>query len=170
VGALQDQLQAITQLLKGDRESVEDKVRQLLDRSRRLEKEIEQIKGRLANSQGSELAEQAVEVDGIKVLAARLDEADAKTLRDTVDQLKQKLKAAAIVLAATEGDKIRLVAGVTTSETGRIKAGELVNAVARQVGGKGGGRADLAQAGGTDPSRLEAALRSVPEWVRMHLS
>ncbi|MCP5419884.1 MAG: alanine--tRNA ligase [Gammaproteobacteria bacterium] len=168
--ALQGQVQEIAELLKGDRDGVEDKVRQLLEKNRRLEKEVEQLKSRLASSQGSELVDQATEIAGIKVLAAQLEGADAKTLRDTVDQLKNKLKKAAIVLAATEDGKIRLVAGVTSGETGRIKAGELVNAVAQQVGGKGGGRADLAQAGGTDPTHLEAALRSVPDWVRTHLS
>jgi alanyl-tRNA synthetase len=111
-----------------------------------------------------------VDVDGIKVLAARLDGVDAKTLREAVDRYKEQLKAAAIVLATVEDDKVRLVAGVTAGETARIKAGDLVNMVARQVGGKGGGRPDLAQAGGTDPTHLDAALRSAPEWVRAQLA
>ena len=113
---------------------------------------------------------QAVQVDGIKVLAARLDGVDAKTLREAVDRYKDQLKAAAVVLATVEDGKVRLVAGVTPAETRRIKAGDLVNAVAQQVGGKGGGRPDMAQAGGTDPAKLDVALRSVPEWVRDRLA
>ena len=103
------------------------------------------------------------------MLAARLDGVDPKSLRDTVDQLKNKLGSAAVVLATVSGDKVSLVAGVTADNTQKVKAGELVNMVAQQVGGKGGGRPDMAQAGGTDPSGLEAALRSVPEWVRQQL-
>ena len=131
-----------------------------------MEKDLEQLKGRLASGQGADLLSQAVEIDGIKVLAARLDGVDAKTLREAVDRYKAQLKAAAVVLATVEDGKVRLVAGVTPAETARIKAGDLVNEVARQVGGKGGGRPDLAQAGGTDPAQLDAALRAVPEWVR----
>ena len=108
-------------------------------------------------------------MDGIKVLAARLEGVDAKTLREAVDRCKAQLKAAAVVLATVEEGKVRLVAGVTPAETQRIKAGDLVNLVAQQVGGKGGGRADLAQAGGTDPSRLDEALRAVPQWVHSQL-
>jgi alanyl-tRNA synthetase len=111
-----------------------------------------------------------VAVNGIQVLAARLDGVDAKTLREAVDRCKEQLKAAAVVLATVEEGKVRLVAGVTAAETARIKAGELVNQVAQQVGGKGGGRADLAQAGGTDPAGLDAALRAVPDWVRARLA
>ncbi|MEE4377191.1 MAG: alanine--tRNA ligase [Candidatus Competibacteraceae bacterium] len=170
VNNLQHQLHGVAQLIKGERDSVTDKVQQLVEKGRRLEKELEQLKAKLASEQGSELADQAIDINGIKVLAARLDGADVKTLRDTVDQLKNKLKAAAIVLAAVENDKVRLVAGVTASETQRLKAGELVNLVAQQVGGKGGGRADMAQAGGADPTHLEAALSSVPEWVKAQLS
>ena len=108
-------------------------------------------------------------MDGIKVLAARLEGGDAKSLRDTVDQLKNKLGAAAVVLAAVDGDKVSLVAGVTKDETKRIRAGDLVNNVAQQVGGKGGGRPDMPQAGGKDPSGLDAALQAVPDWVRGQL-
>ncbi|MDQ2696482.1 MAG: alanine--tRNA ligase [Pseudomonadota bacterium] len=169
IAAVQNRLLAIAQLVRGDRETVEDKVRQLVDRARRLEKDLEQIKAQMASRQGSDLADRAVEVDGVRVLAARLEGADAKVLRDTVDRLKNTLKSAAVVLAAVEEGKVRLVAGVTADQTDRIKAGELVNAVARQVGGKGGGRADLAQAGGTDPAGLDAALGSVPHWVRERL-
>jgi alanyl-tRNA synthetase len=169
VKELQTRLRQVAQLVKGDRSNVDEKVQQLVDRSRRLEKEIEQLKAKLAGSQGGDLAGEAIDIGGIKVLAARLDGADAKTLRAAVDRLKDKLKTAAIVLAAVEDGKVRLVAGVTPDQMRLIKAGELVNEVARQVGGKGGGRADMAQAGGNDPSHLEAALRSVPNWIRSRL-
>jgi len=129
------------------------------------DKEIAALKGKLASSQGDDLVTQAVDVKGIKVLAAQLDGADAKTLRDTLDQLKNKLKTAAIVLAAVDGDKVQLAAGVTADSVGKVKAGELVNFVAQQVGGKGGGKPDMAMAGGTDASKLGAALASVQGWV-----
>ncbi len=167
--ALERRLAQVARLVKGDQDSLEDKVRGLVERGRRLEKELEQLKARLASSQGGDLASQAVEIDGIQVLAASLEGADVKTLRDTVDQLKHKLKSAAVVLASVEDGKVRLVAGVTKDQMSRIKAGELVNAVAEQVGGKGGGRPDMAQAGGSNPSGLEAALRSVPRWVESRL-
>ncbi len=163
-------LARIAELLKGSREDVDERVRQLLERSRGLEKEVERLKGKLASSQGDELADQAVDVDGVRVLAARLDGADAKTLRETVDQLKNKLGSAAVVLAAVSGEKVSLVAGVTKDRLDRIKAGDLVNAVALQVGGRGGGRADMAQAGGTQPEHLDAALSAVPAWVRERLA
>ncbi|QIL72991.1 alanine--tRNA ligase [Diaphorobacter sp. HDW4B] len=136
-----------------------------LDQIKTLEKEVAALKGKLASSQGDELVTQAVDVKGIKVLAAKLDGADAKTLRDTMDKLKDKLGAAAIVLAAVDGDKVQLAAGVTKAETAKVKAGELVNFVAQQVGGKGGGKPDMAMAGGTDASGLAAALASVQAWV-----
>ncbi|MDS4041771.1 MAG: DHHA1 domain-containing protein, partial [Candidatus Competibacter sp.] len=170
ITALQDRARQVAQLVKGDRDNFPDKVRQLVERTRQLEREIEQLKGRLASGQGADLLGQTVEVDGIKVLAARLDGVDAKTLREAVDRYKDQLKAAAVVLATVEDGKVRLVAGVTPAETARLKAGELVNVVARQVGGKGGGRPDMAQAGGTDPAKLDHALRSVPEWVRSQLA
>ncbi|HET7922502.1 MAG TPA: alanine--tRNA ligase, partial [Gammaproteobacteria bacterium] len=162
-------LRNVAELTRGGLDNIEDKVSQLLERNRKLEKELEQLKGKLASRQGGDLAAQAVDVNGVKVLASRLEGADAKTLRDTVDQLKNKLGTAAIVLAAVEDEKVRLVAGVTADRMARLKAGELVNAVAQQVGGKGGGRPDLAQAGGDNPAALDAALRSVPDWVRNHL-
>ena len=142
----------------------------VLDQVRALEKEITALKGKLASAQGDELLAQAVDVKGIKVLAAVLQGADAKTLRETLDKLKDKLKTAAIVLAVVEfgkdgGGKVQLAAGVTADSIGRVKAGELVNFVAAQVGGKGGGKPDLAMAGGTDPSGLARALAAVPGWV-----
>jgi alanyl-tRNA synthetase len=134
-----------------------------------LEKELSRLKSRMASAQGEDLVSQAVEVKGTRVLAATLEGADAKALRDTLDRLKDKLKSAAIVLATAQDGKVSLVAGVTADLTGRVKAGELVNHVAQQVGGKGGGRADMAQAGGTDPSGLAKALASVQAWVAQRL-
>jgi alanyl-tRNA synthetase len=141
------------------------RVAALLDQVRGLEKELDALKGRLASAQGDELVARAVDVAGIKVLAATLQGVDAKALRETLDKLKDKLKSAAIVLATVDGAKVQLAAGVTPDRMGRIKAGELVNFVAMQVGGKGGGKPDLAMAGGSDPSRLAAALDSVRGWV-----
>ncbi|MDX1656165.1 MAG: DHHA1 domain-containing protein, partial [Candidatus Competibacteraceae bacterium] len=170
MGRVQQRLNRVASLVKADRDTVEERVQTLVERARRLEKELEQLKGRLASSQGGDLAARAVEVDGIQVLAANLEGADVKTLRDTVDQLKNKLKSAAVVLAAVEQGKVRLVAGVTKDQTARVRAGDLVNVVAQQVGGKGGGRPDMAQAGGSDPTQLEAALQRVPDWVRAQLA
>jgi alanyl-tRNA synthetase len=138
----------------------------LLEQLRETEKEMTALKGRLASAQGDELVAQAVDINGMKVLAAVLQGADAKVLRDTVDKLKDKLKSAAIVLAAVDGAKVQLAAGVTADRMGKVKAGELVNFVASQVGGKGGGKPDMAMAGGTDPSGLPAALAGVVDWVR----
>ncbi|MBX3656198.1 MAG: alanine--tRNA ligase [Ramlibacter sp.] len=137
----------------------------MLEQMRELEKELAGLKGKLASVQGDELVNQAVDVKGIKVLAAQLNGADAKALRETMDKLKGKLKTAAIVLAAVDGGKVQLAAGVTADSVGKVKAGELVNFVAQQVGGKGGGKADMAMAGGTDASQLGAALQSVQGWV-----
>jgi len=158
-------LDSLAKLVKGSRDDVADKVSQLLERQRKLEKELEQLKGKLASSAGSDLASQAEDVSGIKVLAARVDGADAKALRDTVDQLKNKLGTSAIVLGSADGNKVTLIAGVSKDATDRIKAGDLVNCVAQQVGGKGGGRPDMAQAGGNDPASLDSALASVNAWV-----
>ncbi|WP_043004995.1 alanine--tRNA ligase [Comamonas testosteroni] len=140
-----------------------------LDQIKALEKEIAALKGKLASSQGDELATTAADVNGVKVLAAKLEGADAKTLRDTMDKLKDKLGAAVIVLAAVDGDKVQLAAGVTKTETAKVKAGELVNFVAQQVGGKGGGKPDMAMAGGTDAAAVPAALASVQAWVAERL-
>ncbi len=156
-------------MVKAGRGDLDEKVALLVERSRQLEKELEALKGKLASAAGSSLADQAVEVNGIKVLAANLEGADPKSLRDTVDQLKNKLGEAAVVLATVKDGKVSLVAGVTQGQTARLKAGELVNAVAQQVGGKGGGRPDMAMAGGTDPPGLPGALASVPDWVRERL-
>ena len=165
----EQRLQRIAELVKGSREDAEEKIAQLQDKYRSLEKELQQLKGKLASNQGSDLASQAIEINGIKVLAARMEGADNKMLRETLDQLKNKLGSAAVVLGAVDGDKVMLVAGVTRDQTGSIKAGELVNQVAQQVGGKGGGRPDMAQAGGNQPEHLDAALKSVPEWVQQQL-
>lgn len=140
-----------------------------LDQIKALEKEIAALKGKLASSQGDELVTQAADVKGVKVLAARLEGADAKTLRETMDKLKDKLGAAVVVLAAVDGDKVQLAAGVTKAETAKVKAGELVNFVAQQVGGKGGGKPDMAMAGGTDAGAVPAALASVQAWVAERL-
>jgi alanyl-tRNA synthetase len=174
-GALQwikeseDQLSTIANVVKSSASDAKNKVLQLVERNKVLEKELNQLKAKLAMQAGSDLASSAIDIDGIKVLAHNVEGADPKSLRDTLDQLKNKLGSAAIVLGTSNGDKVSLIAGVTKDQTGRIKAGDLVNAVAIQVGGKGGGRPDMAQAGGTNPAALEAALQSVPEWVRNHL-
>jgi len=158
-------LQQVAAMLKGSRDDVSERVKQMVERNRQLEKELEQLKGKLASSAGSDLAAQAQDVKGIKVLAAKLEGTDAKALRDIVDQLKNKLGTAAIVLATVSGDKVSLAAGVTKDATDRVKAGELVNHVACQVGGKGGGRPDMAMAGGNDPAAVDGALASVIDWV-----
>ena len=155
--------------LKSSPAEVPSRLNQVLEQVRSLEKELAAVKGKLASSQGDELLLQAVDVKGLKVLAAKLDGADAKALRETLDKLKDKLKTAAIVLAAVEGGKVQLAAGVTNDSISRVKAGELVNFVAQQVGGKGGGKADMAMAGGTDASQLDTALASVVAWVSAKL-
>jgi alanyl-tRNA synthetase len=165
VQAQQDQLDQAAAVLKTRPEELAHKISQLQEGMRGLEKELARLKSSLAASQGDELLSQAVEVQGVKVLAAMLQGADAKALRETLDQLKQKLKSAVLVLAANEGARVSLIAGVTADLTARVKAGELVNHVAQQVGGKGGGRADMAQAGGTDAAALPQALASVAAWV-----
>ncbi len=151
--------------LKAPVTELTQRVTQTLDQVKALEKELAALKGKLASAQGDELLGQAVDIKGLKVLAARLEGADAKTLRETMDKLKDKLKTAAIVLATVDGGKVQLAAGVTSDSTSRLKAGELVNFVAQQVGGKGGGKPDMAMAGGTDASGLNNALASVQAWV-----
>lgn len=151
--------------LKAQPEELTQRIAQVQDHVKALEKELAGLKSRLASNQGDELLAQAVDVNGIKVLAATLEGADVATLRETMDKLKDKLKTAAIVLASVKDGKVSLIAGVTADATSKVKAGELVNFVAQQVGGKGGGRPDMAQAGGTDPSGLPNALQGVAAWV-----
>jgi alanyl-tRNA synthetase len=160
--------------LKAPVGEVTAKIAQVLDNVKLLERELAKVKSKLASSQGEDLAGQAVEVKGkggigMRVLAAALEGADAKTLRETVDKLKEELKSAAIVLGAVADGKVSLIAGVTADLTAKLKAGELVNFVAQQVGGKGGGRPDMAQAGGTEPAKLPAALQSVKAWVEQRV-
>jgi alanyl-tRNA synthetase len=162
-------LAEVSAALKAPVGEVTGRIAQMQEAVKTLERELARVKGKLASSQGDDLAAQAVDIKGIKVLAARLDGADAKVLRETVDQLKNKLKTAAIVLASVDGDKVQLAAGVTQDAIGRIKAGELVNFVAQQVGGKGGGKPDMAMAGGTDASKLPAALDSVRGWAEQRV-
>jgi alanyl-tRNA synthetase len=161
----------IAQLVHGSPDETATKVREALERIRALEKENRGLKDKLALGQGSDLAATAVDVDGVMVLATRVDGADAGALRSAVDQLKSRLGSAIVVLGSVESDsKVVLVAGVTQDQTGRVKAGELIGAVAAQVGGKGGGRADFAQAGGSNPQALDQALASVTPWVRARLA
>ena len=167
--SLEDTVDGAAAALRAPAAELAGRIGAALEHIRSLEKEVDALKGKLAASQGDELAAQAVEVNGLKVLAATLQGADAKTLRETMDKLKDKLKAAAIVLAAVDGDKVQLAAGVTKAETARVKAGDLVNFVASQVGGKGGGKPDMAMAGGTDAKALPQALASVQGWVAQRL-
>jgi alanyl-tRNA synthetase len=169
VQKLDAQLAEIAGQLKAPAAEVPAKIGQLMDNLRALEKELSRLKGKLASSQGDDLAGQAIDIKGIKVLAATLEGADAKSLRETVDKLKDRLKTAAIVLAAVDGGKVQLAAGVTADATKKLPAGELVNFVAQQVGGKGGGRADMAMAGGTDAAALPKALASVKSWAEARL-
>ena len=162
-------LDSAAQKLKANRDDLLPRLEQLQLSNRSLEKELEALKSKLASQTGGDLAGQAQDIGGIKVLAAMLDGANVKTLRETVDQLKNKLGAAAIVLASHEGDKVSIIAGVTKGETDRIRAGDLANHVAVQCGGRGGGRPDMAQAGGSEPQNLAAALASVPGWVESQL-
>lgn len=170
IGETEKNLQASAQLLKASPDKLQSRIEQVLEKSRQLEKELQALKGQLASQQGASMTDSAVDVEGINVLAARMDSADVNTLRDTVDQLKNKLGTAAVVLASAEDGKVKLIAGVTKDAVDRIQAGKLVNHVAQQVGGKGGGRPDMAQAGGNDPANLDAALSSVVTWVKETLS
>ena len=163
--AQEQKLAGAAAALRTSPQQVGQKITQIIDNVRNLEKELARLKSKLASSQGDDLADQAVAVKGVNVLAAAIDGADAKGLREAMDKLKDKLKSAAIVLASGEGGKVTLIAGVTADLTAKVKAGELVNFVAQQVGGKGGGRPDMAQAGGTDPAKLPQALASVKDWV-----
>ena len=163
-------LTSIAGLLKSPPEKAAEKVEQLLEKTRSLEKQLERLNSKLASSAGDELSAQAIDVAGVKVLAVKLNDVDPKALRDMADQLKNKLGSCAIVLAVVEGDKVSLIAGVSKDKMGQIKAGDLVNFVATQVGGKGGGKPDLAQAGGNNPAGLAEALAGVPAWVKTQLN
>ena len=162
---LEDKINEAAAVLKTHPGDLVSRVTQLQDSLRQAERELDKVNSKLAASQGDELATQAVDINGIKVLAVRLDGADAQVLRETMDALKAKLKTAAIVLASVQGDKVSLIAGVTADSIAKVKAGDLVNFVAQQVGGKGGGKPEMAMAGGTDPSMLGAALAGVKDWV-----
>ena len=164
-------LKELAGLVRGSRDELKDKVREQLERTRQMEREIRTLKDKLASGHGVDLAAGAVDVAGVKVVATKVDGADAGALRTAVDQLKDRLKSAVVVLASVENPaKVVLVAGVTADQTGRIKAGELAGAVAAKMGGRGGGRADFAQAGGSNPEALDAALESVEEFVRARLT
>jgi alanyl-tRNA synthetase len=169
VWKMEDEIQFVEGFYQARGEDLQKKLLIEREEKKALEKQIAQLKSKMATSQGDELAGSAVDVKGIKILAAHIEGADVKTLRDTLDQLKGKLKSSAIVLAASEGQKVSLIAGVTQDLIAKVKAGDLVNFVALQVGGKGGGRPDMAQAGGTNASALPAALDSVRGWVEAKL-
>ncbi|MGQ9830076.1 MAG: alanine--tRNA ligase [Thermochromatium sp.] len=170
VEADEERLLRLAGLLKGGREELDERVTQLIDRVRRLERELEQLKAKVAGAAGQDLAAQAVDIRGVKTLAARLDGADPKVMRVMLDQLKDRLGSAVVVLATESDGKVSLVAGVTPDLTDRLKAGDLIREVAAKVGGKGGGRPDMAQAGGNDPAGLPDALALVPDWVATRLN
>ncbi|MDO9004992.1 MAG: alanine--tRNA ligase [Aquabacterium sp.] len=169
VQAQEQQLQQVADAVKAQPQEAAARIAQIMDNVKSLEKELAALKSKLASSQGDELLAQAQDINGVKVLAAKLDGADAAVLRETMDKLKDKLKSAVILLAAVGDGKVSLIAGVTADATAKVKAGELVNFVAQQVGGKGGGRPDMAQAGGTQPEHLPAALASVAAWAKSKL-
>jgi len=170
LGETEKNLGAIAQLIKATPAEAAERVAQLVEHSRALEKELDRLKSRLASSAGDELVQQAVDVGGVQVLAAQLDGVDAKVLRETADKLRDKLKSCALVLGTVADGKVSLIAAVTPDVIKKIKAGELVNFVATQVGGKGGGKPDLAMAGGSEPGQLPAALASVQAWVQGKLA
>ncbi len=170
LGETEKNLGAIAQLVKATPAEAAERVAQLMEHSRALEKELDRLKSKLASSQGDDLAQQAADVNGVRVLAAQLDGVDAKALRETADKLRGKLKSCALVLGTVADGKVNLIAAVTPDVTDRIKAGELVNFVATQVGGKGGGKPDMAMAGGSEPGHLLAALASVQAWVKTKLT
>jgi alanyl-tRNA synthetase len=167
--SLEDSVAQAAGVLKAPPTELNARLTQVLDQVKALEKEVSALKGKVASAQGDELMTQALDVKGTKLLVAKLDGADAKTLRDTLDKLKDKMKSAVIVLAAVDGEKVNIAAGVTADNVGKVKAGELANFVAQQVGGKGGGKPDMAMAGGTDGAALPKALASVQAWVTERL-
>ncbi|MDN4502872.1 alanine--tRNA ligase [Alteromonadaceae bacterium BrNp21-10] len=160
------QLSSVAGMLKSDHSHLQERVVQVIEQTKSLEKEIEQLKQKMAQQAGSDIVKQAIEINGVKVLSANLEGVEAKSLRDMVDDLKNKLGSGIVVLGVADGDKVSLIAGVTKDLIGKVKAGELVNFVAQQVGGKGGGRPDMAQAGGTQPQNLETAITSVSTWLQ----
>jgi alanyl-tRNA synthetase len=170
VQATNRKLQEAAATLKTGADELPSRIAQVQDQVKSLEKEVNALKSKLAAGQGDELAGKAVDVGGVKVLAATMEGADVNALRETMDKLKDKLGTAAIVLASVLEGKVSLIAGVTKDATGKVKAGELVNFVAQQVGGKGGGRPDMAQAGGTDAAALPQALAGVVNWVGERVS
>jgi len=165
IQSMDQQLKQLGQVLKVAPEAMEDRLKQVLERGRALEKEVEELKSKMASASGDELVDQAEDINGIKVLAARLDDVDSKSLRDTVDRLKDRLGSSVVVIGSADDGKVRLAAGVSKDLLTRIQAGNLVNFVAQQVGGRGGGRPDFAQAGGSQPENLDEALISVQDWV-----
>ncbi|ARU32482.1 alanine--tRNA ligase [Sulfuriferula sp. AH1] len=169
IQAQQRQILDAAALLKTPANELQQKITQIMDNVKALEKELDRLKSKLASTQGDDLANQAVRIGDVNVLAAQLEGADNRILRETLDKLKDKLAPCVIVLASTQGEKVSLIAGVSADQTQRIKAGELVNFVALQVGGKGGGRADMAQAGGISPTQLPSALASVAQWVKQQI-
>ncbi|MGE6265200.1 alanine--tRNA ligase [Aeromonas media] len=166
---LGEQIEEAAALVKGDQFSIADKVRQMMDKAKLMERELEQLKAKLAAQAGSDLLGQVIEINGQKVLIAALEGADPKSLRGMLDELKNQMKSGVVLLATSSEDKVNLIAGVTNDLTAKVKAGELVNLVAQQVGGKGGGRPDMAQAGGTQPAAVLAALQSVHSWLEERL-
>lgn len=166
VGSQQGHLQQIATQVKSGLQEVGTKVSQIVEKNRQLEKELNQLKSKLAAQAGSDLATEAETVNGVQVLAKCLEGVDPKSLRDTVDQLKNKLGHAAVVLSTVKNGKVSLVVGITKAETKKIKAGDLLKHVAQQIDGKGGGRPDLAQGGGSNPDALAGALASVTTWVK----
>ncbi|MGH8671181.1 MAG: DHHA1 domain-containing protein, partial [Burkholderiales bacterium] len=163
-------LEGIAEMLNAQPMEIGSRLNQVMENARALEKELSKIKSKLASSQGDELADQATDAGGVKVLATRLDGVDIKAMRETLDKLKDKLKSCAVVLSTVQDKRVTLLAGVSADLTEKIKAGDLVNFVAQQVGGKGGGRADMAQAGGSEPGKLPQALASVVNWVESRLN
>jgi alanyl-tRNA synthetase len=169
VQELQEELFSVADVLSSSTLEIPNRIQSLIAQNKKLEHELARLKSKIASAQGDEMLNQAVDINGVKVLAALLEGADAATLRETMDKLKDKLKSAAIVLASVADGKVSLIAGVTADATAKVKAGDLVNFVAQQVGGKGGGRPDMAMAGGTEPTNLAAALASVTAWVKEKL-
>ena len=165
IQAMDSQLKDLARVLKVAPDALADRLEQILERGKSLEKEVDQLKSKMASASGDELLGRAVDVNGIKVLAARLDQIDPKALRDTVDRLKQRLGSAVVVIGSADDGKVRLAAGISDDLLSRLQAGNLINFVAQQVGGKGGGRPDFAQAGGSRTENLDGALTSVPSWV-----